>query len=308
MASVIPANATNTESTSILSKMSIPLRDLMPFKATMFNFKLPSDRSMYESSLIYCNLCDYSCDLIDKNAIIGHYLGKHPDDNIVYSYLWPQMEQNPSTGAFKVKYYFIKAHLKIRTKQDQNKLVFPTTLLTEFADNPSDSNDTNVDDEAQFIMSKMLDWLEINSSKDNEQNESVSNDDAPELEEEQDIAEVEMYGEDAYEYNAPLIESINPPVHLDELVKLVSTASTLQIQQKTLSYSSSMFDSSSFTIDNVHLSHLLAINKSENIFRVKQIHDYYGGCFICGKQVDFNMKHYQVFILFYFCNFNIILF
>ena len=51
------------------------------------NYKLPGDRTMYESSQIYCNLCDYSCDLIDKSAIIC---------NIENSYLWPQMEQNPT--------------------------------------------------------------------------------------------------------------------------------------------------------------------------------------------------------------------
>ena len=72
---------------------TLPIRDILAHKSVMFNYRLPSDRTMYESSLIYCNMCEYSCDLTDKSAIICHYLAKHPDDNIVYSYLWPQMEQ-----------------------------------------------------------------------------------------------------------------------------------------------------------------------------------------------------------------------
>ena len=132
----------------LASLASLPVRDILAHKSLMFNYRLPSDRTMYESSLIYCNMCDFSCDLTDKSAIICHYLAKHPDDNIVYSYLWPQMEQQqPASAAqtplYKVKYYLIKAHLKIRTKEgaakqsshamvdDLSAVTFPVSLLAD---------------------------------------------------------------------------------------------------------------------------------------------------------------------------------
>lgn len=184
----------------------LTVREILAHKSTMFNYKLPSDRTMYESSLIYCNLCDFSCDLTDKSAIICHYLAKHPDDNIVYSYLWPQMEQNPVTSTYKVKYYLIKALLKIRTKETQAQVAgnidleavsFPTTLL-EGADLEEVAMEVSSEEESapgqevdvQFVMSRMLDWCERNlipqpvAEAQNEQTQSQE--DVQELEEEQE--------------------------------------------------------------------------------------------------------------------------
>ena len=166
-------SSSNTSAKS--NQQCLSVRDILAHKSTMFNYKLPSDRTMYESSLIYCNLCDFSCDLTDKSAIICHYLAKHPDDNIVYSYLWPQMEQNPVQQTFKVKYYLIKAHLKIRTKTEQQQqqqilvdleqVNFPSSILTN-EDNDDQQNemdhDQQTDTNSSYIMTKMLDWLDKN--------------------------------------------------------------------------------------------------------------------------------------------------
>lgn len=86
------ASSKSSSSSSSMATTFMPIGEVLSHKLTMFNYKLPSARTLHESSLIYCNLCDFSCDLTDKSAIIVHYLNKHPDDNIVYSYLWPQME------------------------------------------------------------------------------------------------------------------------------------------------------------------------------------------------------------------------
>lgn len=159
---------------------------------------------MYESSLIYCNLCDFSCDLTDKSAIICHYLAKHPDDNIVYSYLWPQMEHNPATNTYKVKYYLIKANLKIRSKEqgqvnagciDLEAVSFPVTLLGEDvlkAEAMEVGDGGAVEDDVGFIMGKMLDWCDENlvvqaaASAQNVQSEQTGQEDVQELEEEQE--------------------------------------------------------------------------------------------------------------------------
>lgn len=95
---------------SAMTTPFMPVGDILAHKLTMFNYKLPSARTLHESSLIYCNLCDFSCDLTDKSAIICHYLSKHPDDNIVYSYLWPQMEtgKNEKWEGINQLNYFIK--------------------------------------------------------------------------------------------------------------------------------------------------------------------------------------------------------
>ena len=105
-----------------------------------------------------------------------------------------------------------------------------------------------------------------------------------------------MFGEDAYDMPAS-ITTQNPSgegTNLEDLLKMSASASYYYNQQKLMAGGSTASASSSYLLDNNHLVHLLAINKSENAFRVKQIHDYYGGCFICGLQVEFNMKHYQV--------------
>src|SRR5579883_753133 len=91
---VTSSSSSSSSSAANMATTFMPVGEILSHKLTMFNFKLPSARTLHESSLIYCNLCDFSCDLTDKSAIIVHYLNKHPDDNIVYSYLWPQMETN----------------------------------------------------------------------------------------------------------------------------------------------------------------------------------------------------------------------
>ncbi len=344
------ATASSIQNTHCLS-----VRDILAHKSTMFNYKLPSDRTMYESSLIYCNLCDYSCDLTDKSAIICHYLAKHPDDNIVYSYLWPQMEQNQVNQTYKVKYYLIKAHLKIRTKEQQqqshttqtvmadlDQLVYPVSLLSEnesideqqnHQEDQQDAMETDqpasTDSNISYVMNRMLDWLDknlmieqsvLNTSNSAEQQQPpVQQDDVQELEEEQEVQEVEMFSEDAYDTQSQAVPanqtgstpsgitsaithsssasataaSTTSNSTLDDLIKLSSSASFFYNQQKLTAGGTVTSSSNSFLLDNSFLVHLLAINKIENAFRLKQIHDYYGGCFICSKQVEFNMKHYQ---------------
>lgn len=263
----------------------MPIKDIMSQKLTMFNYKLPSDRTMYESSLIYCNLCDFSCDLTDKSAIICHYLSKHPDDNIVYSYLWPQMELNAQTQIYKIKYYLIKANLKVRTKETKT-LQFPTSILEE---SEKINTQESLEENTKYVLDKMLDWLEkeTNNQSSNSQTQSSQEQDAvQELEEEQEVQEVEMSGEDSGGFDPSSLIQGNE--QLEDLIKLSSSALYHTNQQKYLSNLPVCLQ-----LDNNYLVHLLAINKIENVFRVKQIHDYYGGCFVCGKQVEFNMKHYQ---------------
>ena len=305
----------NSNNTSNMSSLCLPIRDIISHRNTMFNYKLPSDRSMYESSLIYCNLCDYSCDLTDKSFIICHYLAKHPDDNIVYSYLWPQIEQNQQTLQYKLKYYLIKAHLKIRTKEsatstttteiDLNKLEYPSGLLNE-----EESIDDPDSDNSLFVMNKMMDWLEksiasvtttTTTTTSSQSQQPTNQEDVQELEEEQEVQEVEMFGEETIPGLAETASttsnasSSTSTTQIDDLVKIASTASFYHNQQKLMTplLITQPTTGISLMLDNQYLVHLLAINKIENVFRVKQIHDYYGGCFVCGKQVDFNMKHYQ---------------
>jgi hypothetical protein len=229
---------------------------------------------------------------------------------------------------YKVKYYLIKAHLKIRTKDasaipNLNELTFPQTLLDE----TDEVETTNIDD-VSFLMNKMLNWIDKNlngttTAKPSSQSitsplksssqQQQQQDDVQELEEEQEVQEVEMFGEaDSYD-PVNLINSVkeeneakwtscatedtaSSPIDLnmDELLRLTTSASFFYNQQRLNACASMGSNGVSLILDNHFLVHLLAINKNENVFRVKQIHDYYGGCFICGKQVDFNMKHYQV--------------
>ena len=98
-------NTTATTTSTSMATTFMPIGEILSHKLTMFNYKLPSARTLHESSLIYCNLCDFSCDLTDKSAIIVHYLNKHPDDNIVYSYLWPQMETIGKSAYF---FYYLR--------------------------------------------------------------------------------------------------------------------------------------------------------------------------------------------------------
>ena len=308
-----PTTFTATGSLQAIQNMTknpfVSIQEVLSHKLTMFNFRLPNDRNMYESSLIYCNLCDYSCDLSDKSAIICHFVAKHAQDNIVYSYLWPQMELNQHTNQFKIKYYLIKAHLKIRAKdQPQNyakPVEFPNTLLS--SDDTSESL-SDSESEAKFMLDKMLDWIEkvalVTPAQLTGSVAATAQDasDVQELEEEQEVQEVEMTGEDLYDPTPVLnSESSGSSSSLAELVKLTSSA-LFQISQQRLTSAAFSGTSTSMVplqLENNYLVHLLAINKSENVFRVKQIHDYYGGCFICGKQVEFNMKHYQVKIKIY---------
>ncbi len=298
----------------------VSVHDVLSHKLTMFNFRLPNDRNMYDASLIYCNICDFSCDLSDKSAIICHFVSKHPQDNIVYSYLWPQMELNQLTNHFKIKYYLIKAHLKIRAKEQPAKPIeFPNSILNSEDRDDAICDDTDNDFNTRYVLDKMLDWIE-KSDQQQQQPATVAAtaataqdaSDVQELEEEQEVQEVEMTGEDLYDAGAILANGDN--ANLAELVRLTSSTLFYTNQQKLTSTPAITSSSSqaagavtaaggssisplpavSLQLDNNYLVHLLAINKSENVFRVKQIHDYYGGCFICGKQVEFNMKHYQV--------------
>jgi len=154
-------------------------------------------------------------------------------------------------------------------------------------------------------MNKMIDWLETNlTNEQTQQSQPMQQDDVQELEEEQEVQEVEMFGEDDLASSGssgtnhlPTTTSTGSSAtscsssEIDELVKLSTSASIYYNQQKQTASSNSHL--LSYQLDNGYLVHLLAINKIENVFRVKQIHDYYGGCFVCGKQVEFNMKHYQ---------------
>lgn len=265
------------------NQIHLSVKDILSQRIPMLNFRLPNDRTMYESSLIYCNLCDYSCDLTDKSLVISHFLSKHPDESIVYSYLWPQMEMIQSK--YKIKYYLIKAHLKARSKDRSNiqsDVEFPNAILNE-SNNQDQTQD--IESNVKFVINKIIDWIDENPVP-IASSSILTQDDVQELEEEQEVLEVEMPGDEPYEFQGP-DDSIT------DLVRLTSTAIYQKNQQK--------FQSNvplNLAIDNTFLVHLLAINKIENVFRVKQIHDYLGACFICGKQVEFNMKHYQA----HFCN------
>ena len=177
---------------------------------------------------------------------------------------------------------------------------------------------------ASFLVDKMISWIETNltvaKASPLKQSSQATPDDVQELEEEQEVQEVEMFGEsDAYDpLNLIKDEAVTGAEEqqsssqslvkwcdeeedeackqrMDELLRLATSASFFFNQQKLNACASQGASGLSLLLDNQYLVHLLAINKTENVFRVKQIHDYYGGCFICGKQVDFNMKHYQVF-------------
>ena len=269
---------------------------------------------------------------------------------IQISKLLKKKVQGNATPLYKVKYYLIKAHLKIRTKEtattiattsNLSDIVFPETLLDENETNKVDDDEnTSTDDDASFIMNKMLNWIDknitsttstIKSSQSitsplkssSQQQQQQQQEDVQELEEEQEVQEVEMFGEsDTYD-PVNLINSIKEEndskwssssnsnssteiptittastssleLNMDELLRLTTSASFFYNQQRLNACASLGSNGVSLVLDNHYLVHLLAINKNENVFRVKQIHDYYGGCFICGKQVDFNMKHYQV--------------
>lgn len=309
---LVPVNSTSHSQAiqNVIKNPFVSVNDVLSHKLTMFNYRLPNDRNMFESSLIYCNMCDYSCDLTDKSAIICHFVAKHPQDSIVYSYLWPQMEM--VNQQFKIKYYLIKANLKIRNKENQTgraSIEFPNTILTSDEEKDEESIADNDQDEesspnVRFVLNKMIDWVEKSVTEANSSAANITTaasvaegqSDVQELEEEQEVQEVEMTGEDLYEPGSVLAAAAQEQASLGDLLKLTSPALYYTNQQKlVVSNAPSAPTSLALQLDNASLVHLLAINKSENVFRVKQIHDYYGGCFICGKQVEFNMKHYQVF-------------
>lgn len=230
---------------------------------------------------------------------------------------------------YKIKYYLIKAHLKVRSKDstpstvvttttDLSTLVYPNTLLTSEETSAStvsgDDTDQIAEESAQFVLSKILDWVDANLATSTStlgpaaaaaaaaacETAGQAGSDVQELEEEQEVQEVEMSpGEDVYDPSSALVavtaadgtvEPMDTGSGIYDLLRL--TASTLYYsnQQKVLNNT----PGHTMLVDNAFLVHLLAINKVENVFRVKQIHDYYGGCFICGQKVEFNMKHYQV--------------
>lgn len=210
----------------------------------------------------------------------------------------------------------IKAHLKVRSKDpsstgstvvttttDLSTLAYPNTLLS------SEEAATESNDDALFVIDKIVNWISNNlitttttsalgpaaaaaAAASMDTSGSGANNDVQELEEEQEVQEVEMSpGEDVYDPTTALATiPVDSATNVGELLKL--TASTLYYsnQQKVLNNTPGF----TMVLDNAYLVHLLAINKIENVFRVKQIHDYYGGCFVCGQKVEFNMKHYQV--------------
>lgn len=171
--------------------------------------------------------------------------------------------------------------------------------------NEGETCETN---DSQFVMNKLLDWLDTNLTVTTTTTTTTSSTsgggggaesgsagaDVQELEEEQEVQEVEMSGEDVYDASNALQQAANGDTNatssnITELVKLTASALFHANQQKVLNNAPHCN-----MLDNTFLVHLLAINKIENVFRVKQIHDYYGGCFVCGQKVEFNMKHYQV--------------
>lgn len=219
----------------------------------------------------------------------------------------------------------IKAHLKVRSKDpsassagsgssttvvttttDLSTLIYPNTLLS------NEEAGTETNDDVQFVMEKIVSWIDANlatttttsalgpaaaaaaAASMDPSGSGSGNNDVQELEEEQEVQEVEMSpGEDVYDPTTALATiPSESTANVGELLKL--TASTLYYsnQQKMLNNTPGF----TMVLDNAFLVHLLAINKIENVFRVKQIHDYYGGCFVCGQKVEFNMKHYQVLI------------
>lgn len=196
----------------------------------------------------------------------------------------------------------------VTTTTDLSTLAYPNTILS--SEEAAASSDSTSDD-VNFVMDKLLTWIDANlattttisalgpaaaaaAAASMDTSGSGAGNDVQELEEEQEVQEVEMSpGEDVYDPNtalASVVPAESSTSNVGELLKL--TASTLYYsnQQKVLNNTPGF----TMVLDNAYLVHLLAINKIENVFRVKQIHDYYGGCFVCGQKVEFNMKHYQV--------------
>ena len=232
------------------------------------------------------------------------------------------------SNPYKIKYYLIKAHLKVRSKDnntsaqsttttvvttttDLSTLNYPNTILSS---EESSTSSATTEEDSEYVMGKLLDWVDAHLTTTTTTTTScglgpaaaaaaaaaaasgegaAGGADVQELEEEQEVQEVEMSpGEDVYDPSTalvPLLGADAEPV-VGDLLKL--TASTLYYsnQQKILNNTPGY----TIVLDNAFLVHLLAISKIENVFRVKQIHDYYGGCFVCGQKVEFNMKHYQV--------------
>jgi hypothetical protein len=150
-----------------------------------------------------------------------------------------EQQQQSQTPLYKVKYYLIKAHLKVRTKEvpsathpriidDLSLVEYPKSILSN--DHQSDEEKMDVvqeegeaeTDEASFMMNKMITWIETNlttsstqtgsplKSQLNPATSSQNQDDVQELEEEQDVLEVEMFGErDQYD-PVNLINSVQP--------------------------------------------------------------------------------------------------
>lgn len=197
----------------------------------------------------------------------------------------------------------------VTTTTDLSTLAYPNTILSSEEAAASTSDSTS--DDVSFVMDKLLTWIDANlatttttsalgpaaaaaAAASMDTSGSGAGNDVQELEEEQEVQEVEMSpGEDVYDPNtalASVVPAESSASNVGELLKL--TASTLYYsnQQKVLNNTPGF----TMVLDNAYLVHLLAINKIENVFRVKQIHDYYGGCFVCGQKVEFNMKHYQV--------------
>lgn len=186
------------------------------------------------------------------------------------------------------------------TTTDLNTLAYPNILLSS---DESSVAGSDVDEDCQFVMCKLLDWVDSHlttmttmigglgpAAAIEAATSGSGGADVQELEEEQEVQEVEMSpGEDVYDPSTALATtSLDDSV--SDLLKLTAATMYYSNQQKILNNTPGY----TVLVENAYLQHLLAINKNENVFRVKQIHDYYGGCFVCGQKVEFNMKHYQV--------------
>jgi len=124
------------------------------------------------------------------------------------------MEQNTNTNTYKVKYYLIKAHLKIRSKETQDQdaaqinletIQFPSSLLDSVDEDAMDVTESvesmeksamdvtsQIPADVCFIMTKMLDWCDKNlvaqtlATGQNVQPEQPGQETVQELEEEQE--------------------------------------------------------------------------------------------------------------------------
>lgn len=105
---------------------------------------------LYETSLIYCDLCDYSCDLSNKLIFINHFIDKHFQqlNNITYNYLLSQLNDD----TLKKKYYLIKAQLKLKYKETSSCESYEQQL---FNDDFNEDEEEEEENEIKSILFKI---------------------------------------------------------------------------------------------------------------------------------------------------------